>query len=879
MARLVETVSDIGEHVNTVREYKDQAQAAATNALLAEEESKKAKEDVLLAQAGAESAADVAEQYALNAADDKAEVERLAAQVREDKEVVAQSKTFVENTVQGFEQTVQQAKESINTVAAEKVNAVQGAGTQAVQEVTTAKNEAVKAVEGKGSEQAQALEEKGREILESFPAAPDLATKLDKQQGVENAGKSLIIGEDGNVVPGEVQAGNAEVDATLTQAGKAADAKATGDKILQYAIKNTAQGTNIVLNDSAEEKLLDLKLQGWTEQYSTEGKNLFNLADVEYGTLTSFSSASGTSVSFIRNTAYSAVALIDVSADTAYSIKNFTRNIIWFCRIVEADDELNGYVNYRYYDSFNNSINYLQLTTGASTTKLILQFWTTDKTTELAEQIMRDVKIMICEGSIADMDMKYEPYTGNKPSPSPDYPQKIVSAGRRGKNLFDIRRNKQKGYVSGELGDTLKIRLNTDSNFATWKMDYNIFNGKEITIRVDSDVNIRMVVAFADEKNIILEKYSDSSSGIFAEHTMVVTESTKFIYLSIMDNYAYNNDNLKITVEQGNKYTGYEPYSDKYMIDVKLTGKNLWNPVSEDYVQGLYRGWYIDTEAKYITLSIRNKDKSVDVSGLYLGISGNGEGTNLGIGWVSLNVIGNSVNNLTLEHKYVTIYPPSDSNLQKLLDRFYIQVEEGRAVTEYEPYKEQLVTLVSDRLITKFDRLEKRDGVWGWAFKTGTLNLQDLDVFTIRDDGYTNNLTHRVYREIPDAVANSDAFCNKLYPFAAGDISGIKVADYECFNISNGDCLQMKLLKERGTTADELKAFFAESDIYVLYQSKNEEFVPLLKEEQELLSSLRTYYPTTVISNSEDCEMQVSYAADTKAYVDNLFLNAASKII
>ena len=44
--------------------------------------------------------------------------------------------------------------------------------------------------------------------------------------------------------------------------------------------------------------------------------------------------------------------------------------------------------------------------------------------------------------------------------------------------------------------------------------------------------------------------------------------------------------------------------------------------------------------------------------------------------------------------------------------------------------------------------------------------------------------------------------------------------------------------------------FFAESDIYVLYPSVNEEFVSLSAEEQELLNNLHTYYPATVISNS-----------------------------
>lgn len=48
--------------------------------------------------------------------------------------------------------------------------------------------------------------------------------------------------------------------------------------------------------------------------------------------------------------------------------------------------------------------------------------------------------------SIGEAQIPYEPYTGGKPSPSPEYPQEIVSVGGngsievnvRGKNLTDI---------------------------------------------------------------------------------------------------------------------------------------------------------------------------------------------------------------------------------------------------------------------------------------------------------------------------------------------------------------------------------------------------------------------------------------------------------
>lgn len=57
----------------------------------------------------------------------------------------------------------------------------------------------------------------------------------------------------------------------------------------------------------------------------------------------------------------------------------------------------------------------------------------------------------------------------------------------------------------------------------------------------------------------------------------------------------------------------------------------------------------------------------------------------------------------------------------------------------------------------------------------------------------------------------------------------------------------------------------------VIYETDAEEFVPLPQETQTALNALHTYYPTTVMSNSEDCEMEVTYVCDTKNYIDNKF--------
>lgn len=46
----------------------------------------------------------------------------------------------------------------------------------------------------------------------------------------------------------------------------------------------------------------------------------------------------------------------------------------------------------------------------------------------------------------------------------------------------------------------------------------------------------------------------------------------------------------------------------------------------------------------------------------------------------------------------------------------YIQLEKGRTATPYEPYKEQTLTLTSDRPITKWDRLVEQGGEIGWLY-------------------------------------------------------------------------------------------------------------------------------------------------------------------
>lgn len=212
--RLVESVSGIDEQVAKVEKLSKDAQEAATQA----ETHKQA----------AETASSAAQTAAQETEADKVSVEKLSAQVQKNKE-------SVDKTAQDFALTAQQALADVNNAGQAQTERVQTAGTTAVENIENAQGTATGAVETAKSEAVKVVEDKGKEVLESIPNLDaKLDKKLDKNLGAEHAGKALVIGEDGNVVPGEVQ---------TEGVGDVAD-----------AIVNTATGDLLVIKDSTGRK-------------------------------------------------------------------------------------------------------------------------------------------------------------------------------------------------------------------------------------------------------------------------------------------------------------------------------------------------------------------------------------------------------------------------------------------------------------------------------------------------------------------------------------------------------------------------------------------------------------------------------------------------
>lgn len=77
--------------------------------------------------------------------------------------------------------------------------------------------------------------------------------------------------------------------------------------------------------------------------------------------------------------------------------------------------------------------------------------------------------------------------------------------------------------------------------------------------------------------------------------------------------------------------------------------------------------------------------------------------------------------------------------------------------------------------------------------------------------------------------------------------------------------------KGSGYTVDTLKEYLANADVMVMGEIKEPIVTELSSEEVQKILALHTNKPNTTIWNDQDSEMQVTYVADTKKYIDDKF--------
>lgn len=610
------------------------------------------------------------------------EFSALAEQVRADKESVEQSKTSIE-------QTVAQAEGKIDTAGTIAIQGVQNEGTTQTEKVTV-----------EGTKQITEIQSKGEEILHSFPQdfPTQMATKLDKQQGTEHAGKALVIGEDGLVVPGEVQSG--------------------GDGI---AIVNTASGESpLVIPDSAERVNKGFGLTGKTEQVQTSGKNLFD-PNNNYEDLV-----------WIRN---DGEIVGGSNARTSDYIPVEQGNYAFQFDVINY--------NQMFVAGYNTGKQFVKIVGIISKGKCIIKIDDIQIETIRLSYTRESTRIQL---ERSETQTPYEPYTGGKPSPSPEYPQEIVNTGKWNE---ETQKYEVEVEISGNFFDITKVR-----------------DTKKLKNNKDGSLTI------TNSKTEGLATLKEICPDLKVDESYVMRlESTGLSYISI------------------------------YGI--------VW-----------------DTgQSKTITQTM------LDSTVFFYGKDGS-----------------------TVVIKNIRITRNTGKNM------------------EYTPYrKPQLLTLTSDRPITKWDRLVEQGGQIGWLYKHKIIE----DFSTLVKDTepiYGNDGGKYFSVSLQNASLNYDR--SKIYSEV-----GIYGKDNKKYYIP-----QPLVASTIIHVSDTDTIMIAKEHMHykVVYETVDSEFIPLPQSEQNAIRALTTYYPTTVISTDGgelDPDVEVTYTADTKNYIDNKFAQLQKSLI
>lgn len=421
-----------------------------------------------------------------------------------------------------------------------------------------------------------------------------------------------------------------------------------------------------------------------------------------------------------------------------------------------------------------------------------------------------------------------------------------------------------------------------------------VIPGKRYSTSCGNKFSAHTIIAYDKEKAKINSQINMSSE--MPENSAYIRRS--YVKVDMTDITESDLESLKkvLMVNEGDSAKPYEPYTGgkpsprpeypqeiksvgrlnedtgKYEVDVKVTGKNLLNLQKEPDVKGTYLGWKLG-DGRNITLSVKDKGNNADITGCYLGLSRTGSTGDIGVAWMVNNGTV-SIKEITNTCQYVSVYPPYKTTVQKLLDRFDIQLEFANNATNYEPYKEQTLTLTSDRPITKWDKLVERGGQYGWLYGSKIYVVTGNEVFEPRSgydqDAYTNRF-----------IVINDLFVNRLNDKQLAYCKILKRVQYiysqnklEEGIDTNINQLYIKLSNDRigvlssddtetrtAKIAEYIKNTYTDG-IEILYATTDTVFLPLSESEQTQLRNLHSYNGTTHItvdSGEVTCGIKLTY--------------------
>lgn len=219
-----------------------------------------------------------------------------------------------------------------------------------------------------------------------------------------------------------------------------------------------------------------------------------------------------------------------------------------------------------------------------------------------------------------------------------------------------------------------------------------------------------------------------------------------------------------------------------------------------------------------------------------------------------------------------------------------IQLEYGSSPTAYEPYsggrpspspdypqpiettdqpvtitvkcgtEQQSITLTPPRPFTKWDKLEKVDGVWCWVYQhkvlTGAEMAKNVNAIHSSSALMVSTLELGITGEQNGAISNK-------FVCPVKSVSSLVHGEFRILQNN----IYIKI--DGVTTTEEGRQWLESNDITIIAQASTPESIPLPQSEQTQLNALTMYAGTTEVTNTGGCNMELTYTVDTKSYVDS----------
>ena len=274
----------------------------------------------------------------------------------------------------------------------------------------------------------------------------------------------------------------------------------------------------------------------------------------------------------------------------------------------------------------------------------------------------------------------------------------------------------------------------------------------------------------------------------------------------------------------------------KYEVDVKVTGKNLFD------AKKAKSGW-ITPDGKQTLVALGSVDNVVsDYIQVYPGMNYTSSASVFQNFYDSeknfLNHITNASTSIVVPDnaKYMIVVIAVNKALV-IQTANTLMINIGSSRTDFESYKEQSLTLTSDRPLTKWDRLVEQGGQIGWLYKSAINEYRGDTVIAIYGTGFYFLLNNK-------KLKSGEGYCEELKQHVPSD-------EKPCisFNMSsNTYAYTLNTQAIYGSTVSAIKEYLKTHPLHLVYKTETTEFIPLPEKEQNAIRALKTYYPTTVIT-------------------------------